>query len=252
MVGAIHRPAPPGVIDVFDLADLRGIAAGPDGVRIGAATTYADLLASDLVRRELPILHRAAREIGAAQIQERGTLGGNVATSSPVGDTLPVLLALDATVELASTRGPRRVPYAGFTTGYRRTALGPDELVAAILLPRRSPGQVDFWRKVGTRRAQAISKVVVAASAVLEGGRLRNVRLAMGAVADRPIRLARSEALLEGARPDPEIAQRLAAEVRAEIRPISDVRSTREYRLETAARLAARWILDLLGPAARR
>lgn len=247
MVGSHRRAEPEGLLDLFGLPDLTGVTAAAKEVRIGAATTYAALLASPLVRERFPALHACCREVGALQIQARGTLGGNVVTSSPVGDTLPVLLALDAELELASPRGVRRLPYPQFLTGYRKTALAPDELLSAVLLPLPAPGTRQFWRKVGTRRAQAISKVMVAGAARLEGGRLTRVRLAMGAVADRPVRLPRSEALLEGQAPDAALAERVRAEVRREVLPITDLRSTREYRLAVAANLAARFVLELAG-----
>lgn len=244
MVGALHRPDPVGVIDVFDLDGLRGIDVRDDWIRIGAASTYADLIAHDTIRAELPALHLCCREIGAVQIQARGTVGGNMGTSSPVGDTLPMWLALDAEVELGSTQGLRRVPYHTFCTGYRQTVMRPDELIVAVEVPRPER-LLQFWRKVGTRRAQAISKVMVAGAARVDGGKLRHVRLAMGAVADRPLRLVETEALMLGQVPDAELAQRVREHVRTEIEPISDVRSTADYRLTAAANLAARFVLTL-------
>src|SRR5690606_35615560 len=122
----LRRPQPPGVIDLFGLAPLRGIREEQDGaVRIGAGTTYADVLGSALVAELFPALRACAREVGALQIQERGTVGGNIATSSPVGDTLPVWLALDAELELGATSGRRTVPYHAFCTGYRKVDLRP-------------------------------------------------------------------------------------------------------------------------------
>ncbi|MEZ6188789.1 MAG: xanthine dehydrogenase family protein subunit M [Planctomycetota bacterium] len=246
MVGSHHRPEPPGVIDLFGCEGLAGVEDEGDAIRIASGTTYAQLLRSDLVREHFPALHACAQEVGAVQIQERGTLGGNMATSSPVGDTLPVLLALDAVVVLGSPGSERRVPYARFCTGYRQVDLRPDELIVAVELPRPAPGLRQFWRKVGTRRAQAISKVMVAAAARLEGGTIAHVRLAMGAVADRPIRLSETEALLQGQTPSPELAERVRAQVRREIEPISDVRSTKDYRLTSAANLAARFVGTLV------
>lgn len=245
MVGALHRPPPPGVIDLFGLPELSGIDERDGVIRIGAGTTYAALLRSPVVRERLSSLHRCVSEIGAVQIQERGTLGGNMGTSSPVGDTLPVLLALDAVVELASADGARKVPYAEFCTGYRTTAMKPDELIAAVEVPVPAAGTVQFWRKVGTRKAQAISKVMVAAAGRVEGGEVVHARLAMGAVAERPLRLTAVEALIAGAAPGPALAEQVRAAVREAITPITDVRSTEEYRLEVACRLAARFVLTL-------
>ncbi|MBL4846369.1 MAG: xanthine dehydrogenase family protein subunit M [Planctomycetes bacterium] len=243
MVGILHRPAPVGVIDLFGLSALTGIEAGEGVLRIGAAATYAVVLTDATVSESFPSLRTCVSEIGATQIQARGTLGGNIGTSSPVGDTLPVLLALDAILELGSSRGTRKVAYAEFCTGYRQTLLKEDEVIVAIELPLPSPG-VQFWRKVGTRKAQAISKVMVAASARGSGETLTDVRLAMGAVADRPIRLGAVEALLEGQVPSLELAEQVRAAVADAITPISDLRSTAPYRLRSAQNLAARFVLQ--------
>jgi xanthine dehydrogenase small subunit len=248
-VSAAHKPEPPGIIDLFGLPALVGVAAEPDGtVAIGAATTYAQILRSELVKTELPALWAAAREVGALQIQARGTLGGNLATSSPVGDTLPVLLALDAVVELASESGVRRVAYTDFVTGYRVTALGADELIAAVRFPPRPPGARQYWRKMGTRRAQSISKVMLAACAALEGGAIRHIRLGLGAVADRPVRARAAEAAVLGQAPGAAAAALARAALAGEIRPIDDVRSTAAYRLAAAQNVVARFIESLAEP----
>jgi CO/xanthine dehydrogenase FAD-binding subunit len=245
MVGANERPAPEGLLDLWGLRELTGAAVVDGVIRIGAATPYAELIASPLVRRELPSLWNAVREIGAVQIQSRGTIGGNVVTSSPVGDTLPVLLAFYARIEVASTRGTRHIPYQEFITGYRKTALAPDELVTAIELAQPPPGTHQFWRKVGTRRAQAISKVMCSAFARLAGGWIEFAAMAFGAVADRPIRIPDAEKLLIGQQPTPELAERIALAVRDSITPIDDVRSSADYRREVAGKIAARFVLEL-------
>lgn len=248
MVGQAERPEPAGVIDLFGLPELTGIRYEEETVvtvRIGAATTYAALQASPIVRADYPLLAACAREVGALQIQARGTIGGNVGTSSPVGDTLPALLALDATLELASVRGVRRLPYEDFLVGYRKTALAPDELLTAIRLSMRPPHQ--HWRKVGTRRAQSISKVMLAATASVESatGTITSARVALGAVADRPIRVREAEQVLTGSTLRPELAERARDAVIAAIRPITDVRSTAEYRSAVAGNLVRRFVLDL-------
>ena len=218
------------VVDLLGVPELRGIRSDGDAVDIGAATTFAELRRNQDVRDHAPILAEAAATIGGWQIQNRATLGGNIANASPVGDSLPVLLALDAELVVAGANGERRIPYADFHLGYRRTALLPGELIVRVRLPRASPGVVQHFRKVGTREAQAISKVVVAFSALPSGGRLTSVRLAAGAVAATPVRLRRTEALLEGATPVARTAQRAAEEARGEVTPIDDVRSTARYR----------------------
>jgi xanthine dehydrogenase small subunit len=247
LVASAHRPDPPGIIDLFGLAPLVGIAEEPDGtVSIGAATTYAAILASDIVQRGLPSLAAAAREVGALQIQARGTLGGNIATSSPVGDTLPVLLALDAAIELVSEeRGTRELAYESFLTGYRKTALAADEVIARIRFPPRPAGARHYWRKMGTRRAQSISKVMVAACAQIAGGAISHIRLGLGAVADRPIRARAAEAAVAGAAPGREAAERARAALASELKPIDDVRSTASYRLAVAQNAVARFIQSL-------
>jgi CO/xanthine dehydrogenase FAD-binding subunit len=247
MVNAPHRAAPPGILDLWRLRDLVGvdtrIAPGSAWIRVGAGTTWREAVASETLARHVPIVGAAAREIGALQIQARGTVGGNLGTSSPVGDSLPVWLALDAEIELASVRGSRRVRYADYCTGYRTTALAADELIVAVWIPIPAPGTRLYWRKVGTRRAQSISKVMAAAAIQLDGaGAIAAARFGLGAVADRPIRAPAAEAALIGKRPGPEAAAAAAAALGAAIRPISDVRSTADYRLEVARNLVARFV----------
>jgi len=244
---AAHRKAePPGIVDIFGLDDLCGVSEDGDGaVRIGAATTYAQILANDLANRALPCLTAACREIGALQIQARGTIGGNLGTSSPVGDSLPPLLALGADIELASTDATRTVPYDQFCTGYRQTVLRPDELIAAVRIPPPPEGNVQYWRKVGPRRAQSISKVMLAAVAALRDGTITTARVAFGAVAATPIRAAAVERAMIGARPGPALASAVRAALETEITPIDDVRSTAKYRLDVAQNLIARFVLLL-------
>jgi CO/xanthine dehydrogenase FAD-binding subunit len=248
LVSARDRPAPTGILDLAGLPDLVGIASQPDGaIAIGAATTYRRIEQDRLCQSALPGLVTAARQIGALQIQARGTLGGNIATSSPVGDTLPLLLALEADIVLGSTRGQRAVRYRDFCTGYRRTALGPDELITAIRIPRPPAHAVHYFRKVGTRSAQSISKVVFAAAAEREPstGVLRSVRIALGAVADRPIRARAAEAALEGQRGDATCIAAARQALAGDISPIDDLRSTARYRNLVAGNLLAQAVQHL-------
>lgn len=248
MVNAPHRAVPPGIIDLWACPELRGIVREADSLRIGAATSWLEILGHADVQTRLPILAAAAREIGALQIQARGTIGGNIATSSPVGDSLPVLLALDATLELVSPRGRRALPYAAYATGYRKTALAADELIATIAIPLPDPATRLAWRKVGTRAAQSISKVMAAAAIHLDHGTITWARFALGAVADRPIRAPAAEAAAAGRPPDAATAAAVAAALATEIRPITDIRSAADYRLETAQNLLARFILNAARP----
>jgi CO/xanthine dehydrogenase FAD-binding subunit len=247
ITGEIREP-PARVVDVWQLAELRGIALDRGELVLGALSTYTEIRRSALCREHLPVLVEAAATIGAAQIQNRGTLGGNLANASPAGDTLPVLLAAGATIDVRSVRGERAVAIDDFFTGYRRTALEPDELIVRIRVPLVAGREVRF-RKVGTRRAQAISKVV-AALAWREHGRAAgwsDVRLALGSIADRPVRAPATEAILEGARPTPETADLATETLAAEIAPIDDVRSTADYRRVVAARVVHRLIRDAGG-----
>lgn len=245
MVNATHRPAPAGIVDVWRLAGLGGITASAERVTIGAGTTWYEVETHPAILERWAPLAAAAREIGALQIQARGTLGGNVGNSSPVGDSLPVLLALDAELELASVRGRRRVPYREFCTGYRKTVLAADELILSATLPAPSARTRTTWRKVGTRRAQSISKVMGAASIELDGGVVASARVALGAVADRPIRITAVEDAVRGLAPA-QAADAARAALRTAIQPIDDVRSTATYRRDVAENLVARFFSGIL------
>jgi len=238
-------PPPASVVDLWAIEALRGIAIDGDSLTLGALTTYTDVRRSALCREHVPALVEAAATIGAAQIQNRGTLGGNIANASPAGDTLPVLLAADAVIVVGSERGERDVPAAEFWTGYRQTALAHDELILRIRLPLAAGREMRF-RKVGTRRAQAISKVVMAV-AWQGDGTWRDVRVALGSVAATPIRATATESTLDGRRPTPETADAAAETLAGELAPIDDVRSTAEYRRLVAARVLHRIIRDAGG-----
>ncbi|MFI5178751.1 MAG: FAD binding domain-containing protein [Vicinamibacterales bacterium] len=217
-------------VNLWSLGALRRIEARGERLSIGALATHTDLIRSPLVGRWLPMLAAAAREIGGVQIQNRGTIGGNVANASPAGDTLPVLAAVDAVVVLRSAGGPRRVPVSAFYTGYRQTVRRPDELIVAFEIPKVRGRQ--WFRKVGTRAAQAISKVVMA-------GVVGDApRVAVGSVAPTVLRLRRTEAAIAGGASVEAAQQTLLAE----IAPIDDVRSTAEYRRRVAANLLARML----------
>jgi CO/xanthine dehydrogenase FAD-binding subunit len=238
-------PPPASVVDLWAVDALRGIAIDGNALSLGALTTYTDIRRSALCREHVPALVEAAATIGAAQIQNRGTLGGNIANASPAGDTLPVLLAGDAVIVVGSERGERSLPAAEFWTGYRQTALAHDELILRIRLPIAADRETRF-RKVGTRRAQAISKVVMAV-AWRGDGEWGDVRVALGSVAATPIRATATEAALEGRAPSPETADRAAETLAGELAPIDDVRSTAEYRRLVAARVLHRMIRDAGG-----
>jgi xanthine dehydrogenase small subunit len=219
-------------VNLWQLDDLRVIERRGDALSIGALATYTDIIRSPLIRRRLPMLAAAARDVGGVQIRNRGTIGGNVANASPAGDTLPVLAATDAAVVLQSADGARRVPFSAFYTGYRQSVMRPDELITALEVPRVLGRQ--WFRKVGTRAAQAISKVVMAAVAPVGNDR---PRIAVGSVAPTVVRLPGTEAALAGGA-SIAVAQRVLLE---EIAPIDDIRSTAAYRARVAANLLAQF-----------
>lgn len=223
---------PPAFIDLWGCADLRGI--DDHGRRIGALATWTDLARHPA----LPAALRAcARTVGATQIQNRGTVGGNIVNASPAGDSLPLWLVLDARFELRGPDGVREVPAASFWTGYRRTALRPDEVLTAVVLPPVE-GEVHY-RKVGTRLAQAISKVVLAGRLVRDAaGTVTDARVALGSVAPVPVRAHAVEAALVGRPPDPAAADR----VEIDVSPIDDVRSTAAWRRRVARNVIAAWL----------
>lgn len=233
------------VIDLLGIAELRGIREVDGGLEIGATTPFSEIRKSSAVRAAFPVLALAAGQIGGWQIQNRATLGGNLANASPAGDSLPVLLALEATVVLASSAGLREVPYTDFHTGYRKTALQPGELVARIRLPHLPPGSVQAFRKVGTREAQSISKVVVALAGRVERGRIAEIRLAAGSVAAIPVRLRGAEQAVRGMAPGAEAAAAAGRSAAQEVTPIDDVRSTAEYRRFALERVVSRMVLGL-------
>jgi CO/xanthine dehydrogenase FAD-binding subunit len=212
-------------IDVWSIPELRGVSSDRQTLRLGALTTYTDIVQSPIVRKRLPMLVAAAREIGGRQIQNRGTIGGNIANASPAGDSLPVFAAVDAVVVLQSAAAERRVSFNEFYTGYRTSVRTNDELIVAVEIPRIDGKQ--YWRKVGTRRAQAISKVMCAAV------RGPQIRISLGSVAPTVIRLPRTEQILASGG----TLQAAQAMVRDEIAPIDDLRSTAEYRKQVSANL---------------
>lgn len=237
------------VIDLLGLPELRGIRETretPAGLEIGATTTFSEIRRSEAVRAAFPILAEAAAVVGGWQIQNRATLGGNLANASPAGDSLPVLLALEAVIVAAGPRGLREIPGVEFHTGYRQTALERGEIVAHVRLPRLPEGSFQAFRKVGTREAQSISKVVVALAGRVEEGRIADLRLAAGSVAAVPVRLRAAERAAVGLPLNPETADLAGRAAAAEVTPLDDVRSTAEYRRFALERVIRRMMLNLI------
>jgi CO/xanthine dehydrogenase FAD-binding subunit len=233
------------MINIWNIPELRQIDVFPDRICIGAACTYTALRRHDIVAREFPLLAAAASWTGGIANQNRGTLGGNIANASPAGDSLPALLVYDAELTLVSARGERRVDYRRFHTGYKQTSLAADELIRDISLPRRFSGYVSHARKVGTRNAQAISKVCLAALGQIADGAIQDVRLALGSVAPIPLRLNETERALIGKNFGPSLTDTVGKSVVNEIRPIDDIRSTARYRAAVAGNLVTEFLEKL-------
>lgn len=231
-------------------SELAGVRSDGEAVRIGASTTMTELRRSDMLQKRCPLIVRAAASVGAVQIQNRATVGGNIANSSPAGDTLPVWLALDADVELQSTRGRRLMSYARFLQGYRCTALESDELLTAVLfVPRRDSAARFCFRKVATRRAQGISKLVFAGTTGAAAGCLQNVRLAFGSAGPTTLRAHAAERAAEGEPLSLETGTRAAELLTTDLSPIDDHRSTVDYRLRVARNLVREFLAGHLGEA---
>ena len=232
-------------VDIWNLDELRGIHADNDHVTLGALTTYTDVQANPILQSEFPMLCQAASETGGLAIQNRGTLGGNIVNASPAADSPPALLAYDAEVELVSTQGSRWLPYQGFHTGYKQMLIRPDELLTRIRLPRNTTGATHYYRKVGTRKAQAISKVCFAAVGRTNNGRIEDVRVVAGSVAPIVVRCLQTESALRGEKPDAVTVQSAQASLLREISPIDDIRSTANYRLQVTLNLLGDFITAL-------
>ena len=233
-------------LDLSGVAELRGIQEDEAFLTFGALTTFTDLRACQAVHRLLPNLIKSARVTGALAIQNRGTLGGNIVNASPAADTPPSLLAYGAELELVSARGVRRVAYDQFHLGYKRMDLAPDELVARIRVPRPAGTTFHFYRKVGTRQAQAIAKVCVAAFARLEEGRVAEFRVGLGSVAPAPVRALHVEGTILGlpVRALP-IAAALGA-LQSDMSPIDDVRASAHYRAVVTRNVMAQMLRELV------
>jgi len=232
-------------VNIWGLNELRGIETTETHVTLGALTTYTEVQADPTLRREFPMLCQAASETGGLAIQNRGTLGGNIVNASPAADSPPALLAYDAEIELVSTRGSRWLPYHGFHTGYKQMHIAGDELLARIRLPRNTASVTHYYRKVGTRKAQAISKVCFAATARTDRELIADVRIVVGSVAPVVVRCVETEDTLRGRKPDDETVRTTCASLLREITPIDDIRSTAKYRLQVAQNLLVDFLTTL-------
>jgi CO/xanthine dehydrogenase FAD-binding subunit len=225
-------------LDLHSLRELSTIEAQPDAIRFGARVTFHVIRSHAAVRRRLPALAAAAAEIGGIQIQHRATIGGNIANASPAGDSLPVLLAHAASVIVRSVENERTIPFDRLFTGYRKLALDPAELITAVRVPVLGSKASSFFRKVGTRRAQSISKVVFCARIEAGArGRIQEARLAYGSMAPVPVLALQAAASLASEPPSRAAARRARAALERDLAPIDDIRSDRDYRMAVAGNL---------------
>ena len=225
------------VLDIWRVPELRGISVVGDTLRIGALTSYSELMRSADVLAHFPALSGVSREVGAWAIQNRGTIGGNVCNASPAGDTLPLLLAAEAKFVLGGPRGERMVPADQFFVGYRKTALAADELLQRIDISIIPQARL-VYRKVGTRKAQSISRTIVAVRAVRKDGKLRDVRIGAGCVAPVPLRCRKTEAAIES-------GGDVRAALEQDIKPIDDIRATAVYRSRVTGNVLLRLLEQL-------
>ena len=229
---ASHR-----LVNLWDIAELRQITETSAALTIGGGCTFTQLREHAVVQQHFPLLAQAASWTGSIANQNRATIAGNIVNASPAADSAPALLAYDAELELISTQGTRRIAYADFHLGYKKTALLPGELLLAIHLQKRFDGWFRYGQKTGTRNAQAISKICVAGVGKLLDGHVEALHIGMGAVAPTPLRLLRTEESLLGSQLTERAIANACRVLDGEISPIDDIRSSQEYRRRVAANL---------------
>jgi len=237
--------SPDGLISLRGIAPLRAIEETKDRISIGALATHSAIAANSLVEANFPALVKACRTVGASQIQNVGTIGGNVANASPAGDTLPVLLAYDAVVVAGSVRGEREIKFGELFTGYRKLSILPDEIITKFIIPKRHILEVSDFYKVGARRAQAISKVMGCFAAHLDGKAILSVALAFGSVAATPIRLAKTETMLMSRKFTSGAIEEACEIAKSEFEPLDDIRSTADYRRHLVSVMIRRFLSSL-------
>ena len=238
----------PWVIDLSYLDELRLIDWDGRRLRIGAAASYRAIRRHLAVREHAPLLCRMAEDVGGPTIQARGTLGGNIATASPAADGVCAMGAYDATVEVRSLSGSRRIPMGDLQTGYKQSTRAPNEVIVAVEITPPAPGSFWIWRKVGARRAQAISKVALAGVAEMREGRLSRFGAALASVAPVTALMPTLRSLVVGARPSALDPAAVDAAVEADIQPIDDLRSTRAYRMHVSKALVRGFLRELGAP----
>jgi len=242
---AAGRLTTPKLISLWGLSELSFIRVDNNFLSIGGGVTFGQIRRHATIVTEFPLLSRAASWIGSIANQNRATLSGNIVNGSPAADAPPALLVYDAEIELISQSGSRRLPYADFHLGYKQSVLRPDELVLALHLPRRFANHALYLRKVGTRKAMAITKVALAGTAIVADDRVTEIRLAAASLADRPLRMTAAETALLGKLLTPETKAAARNALLSEVKPIDDIRSTAEYRKHVGANLLDEFLLEL-------
>lgn len=235
--------SPTGIIDISHVAELKSIVDDDDSITIGACAVHADIAKNEGVLKYIPLLAKACLSIGAVQIQNRGTIGGNIMNASPAGDALPAILAYDAELGLQDVKGERWIPARDFFVGYRKTAKGPHELLTRIrFLKQLNKGEKSEFYKIGTRRAQAISKVVMCVRGAVDHGAMKDIAIAVGSVAPTAVRAYGTETLIRGKIISEQMIEQARRSLADEVHPIDDVRSTADYRRFICGSLIARFL----------
>lgn len=242
----VGRLAPKKLLSLHAVKELRFLRDEAETLVIGAGTTFTDIRKSSVIAQHFPLLAQTASWTGSIANQNRGTIGGNIANASPAADNPPALLVYEASIEIASVRGRRVVPYSEVHLGYKKTILAADELIYAVHLPKRFAGWKQYVRKVGTRNAQAISKIALAGAALMDGATIKEIHLAGASLVDRPYRLAKTEAAIAGKTLSADTRREAAAAMAAEIAPIDDIRSTAKYRVAVACNLLDEFLASLV------
>ena len=233
------------LVSLWNLKELRFIEVADDAVTIGAGATFTDIRNHSVIVEEFPLLAQAASWTGSIANQNRATIGGNIVNASPAADSSPALLVYEADVTLISATGRRTIPYRDFHLSYKKTALASTELVHSIKLLRNTKGYKQYIRKVGTRNAQAISKVALAGLARIDNGHIAEIRLGAASLRETPARLTATEQSLAAKKISPETIAAARATLASEVKPIDDIRSTAKYRASVAANLLEEFLRSL-------
>jgi CO/xanthine dehydrogenase FAD-binding subunit len=239
------KMAPTKFLDLHKLSELATIQMQGDDLIIGAMATYQQIKSHPIILKNFPNLAAAARQTGSIAIQNRGTIGGNIANASPAADTPPALISYHAEIEVVGKNGSRLIPYEQFHQGYKKIALLDRELICAVRLPLKTAHSQHYFRKVGTRNAQAISKIVMAAAANMNGKKVENLRIAFGSVGPTVVHCRSIEKLIQGNAITPELIENAKGLLRKEISPIDDIRSTSDYRQTVAENLLSQFLSSL-------